>query len=533
MAKTFPFRITAEGFDKLRRELESLGPAGTRVFEGLKQAAPGFADGMTRAAQEVDKARKKIEQDADKTFVKLSRLTESYAQDFATRVGPLGSFLSALGPAGLAAGAGLGAVAVGLTKAAQAAEAAERANRKVEAVLKATGNAAGLTAEQIDALAGRMQDATLFDDKQVKEAAARLLTFKGVSGEVFERVIRDAGDLATVFDGDLNSAVVRLGRALEDPVAGMDDLEKTGVRLSDSQKELIRNFSGAGEKLEALKVILGAVEERVGGAAANEQQGLTGAMNNLGDAWDGFLTMAGNRVRTDAIAAGVNHIAKAVKQFNELMDKEYTRNNQENPNRKLEIEDELRSVRSTIAAGGKAPGGNVYLGLLGFDNTVQYDMVELKKAEERLLNEYKQYIGLNPRAGGGKARARGKALSEGAAAEDTLESVLAAMFNDQFDGTGGSGAGAGGGSGGGIDRHADAVKRASAALDDLLERLAAEYDLIGATSAERKAHNDLLALEKMLKDGLIKADDTRIVQARTLIGEIQNQSRVEAQLTKI
>jgi hypothetical protein len=60
-AKNFTFRLTAEGVEDLRKDLEALGASGTAVFNKLAQAAPGLGDGLTAAQQRISDTRAKLE----------------------------------------------------------------------------------------------------------------------------------------------------------------------------------------------------------------------------------------------------------------------------------------------------------------------------------------------------------------------------------------------------------------------------------------------------------------------------------------
>ena len=92
---------------------------------------------------------------------------------------------------------------------------------KMEAVIKSTGSSAGLTAKQLGRYATELQQITTFGDEASMEAMARLLTFKSIQGQTFKDTIKSAQDLATVMGTDLNSAVMQLGKALEQPEIGL------------------------------------------------------------------------------------------------------------------------------------------------------------------------------------------------------------------------------------------------------------------------------------------------------------------------
>ena len=89
----------------------------------------------------------------------------------------------------------------------------ERSLNALNATLRATGNAAGFTAGQLEELAGELQDATVFDDDAIRKAETALLRFRTVQGDVFRDAMRLAPDLAASLGADLPAAAQMLGKA--------------------------------------------------------------------------------------------------------------------------------------------------------------------------------------------------------------------------------------------------------------------------------------------------------------------------------
>ena len=124
---TFTFRLTAEGITQFRRDLDALGPAGTQAFDQLKRSSPQLASALDRAGASADRVREKITQAGDRPPRALRSLAGAGdeaargLQNLAVRAGPVGLFLSRLGPAGIAAGVAVGGLTLGLTKATRAA----------------------------------------------------------------------------------------------------------------------------------------------------------------------------------------------------------------------------------------------------------------------------------------------------------------------------------------------------------------------------------------------------------------------------
>lgn len=161
----------------------------------------------------------------------------------------------------------------------KAAEDLDLQMRKLEGAIEATGGAAGLTAEEIDAMARRLDEATLGSAAGFRDAAAQLLTFKSVGKEAFETTLRLAQDLASAGFGTLEANAVQLGKALEDPVNGLAALRRSGVSFTESQQALIKSLVESGRAAEAQKVILEAVAGQVGGLAQKMGGGLSGAID--------------------------------------------------------------------------------------------------------------------------------------------------------------------------------------------------------------------------------------------------------------
>ena len=143
-----------------------------------------------------------------------------------------------------------------------------KAVAQVEAGLRSTGESAGFTSDQLQKLAADLQTKTLFGDEVIlKDATAQLLTFTNITGEQFEKTQIAALNLATRLDGDLKSASIQLGKALNDPVANLSALSRAGIQFSVEQKETIKSLAETNRLAEAQNIILQELETQFGGAA--------------------------------------------------------------------------------------------------------------------------------------------------------------------------------------------------------------------------------------------------------------------------
>lgn len=142
------------------------------------------------------------------------------------------------------------------------------------AIIKATGGAAKVSADQVGNLAGAISNKVGIDDEAIQSGANMLLTFKNVRNEVgqgsaiFDRATAAAVDLSAAGFGSVNGASKTLGKALNDPVKGMTALSKIGVTFTQGQKDQVAALVKSGDTLGAQKIILAAVEGKVGGVAA-------------------------------------------------------------------------------------------------------------------------------------------------------------------------------------------------------------------------------------------------------------------------
>ncbi|MCK9994370.1 MAG: hypothetical protein Dbin4_02890, partial [Alphaproteobacteria bacterium] len=282
MARTVSLRFSLEEADKFLKGLQGMGKAGEDM------------------ALRLDKAAQKAGASAPQ-FNKLKGATDSLNgsfQSLAGRVPVIGGLLQGLGPIGTAAAAGLAVLTAGLKSATDAAAEAEKIELRLGAVLKATGNAAGLTKAQLIDYANELQGSLKINDETLKESIAVLSTFRAVSGDTFKTGIKLAADLSAVFGGDLLSSTRQIGLAFQDPAAGMTALRRAGVTFTETQKDMIKSLQESGDLLGAQGIIVAELTQQVGGAAQAEAGGLAGATRGLANDWDDLLEAIG---RTEAV----------------------------------------------------------------------------------------------------------------------------------------------------------------------------------------------------------------------------------------
>lgn len=178
------------------------------------------------------------------------------------------------------AAAGAATVAFGVASV-KAFEESQNAIAQTEAVLKSTGNAAGVTAEQVTKLATSLQKQTKFSDEDVRSAENLLLTFTSIGKDIFPDATKTVLDMSTALGQDLKSSSVQLGKALQDPINGITALRRVGVNFTDDQQAVIAKLVETGKTAEAQRLIIAELNKEFGGSAAAAGDTFAGKIEKL------------------------------------------------------------------------------------------------------------------------------------------------------------------------------------------------------------------------------------------------------------
>jgi hypothetical protein len=150
---------------------------------------------------------------------------------------------------------------------------AQVAGKVTANVIRTTGGAAHVTAEQVHSLAERLAEKVGIDHNVIQSSENMLLTFKNVRNEagkgadIFNRTTTTALDMASALGLQLPQATKVLGKALNDPVKGMTALQRVGITFTDAQKKMIKGWVEHGNTIKAQEYILTQLEGRFRGTA--------------------------------------------------------------------------------------------------------------------------------------------------------------------------------------------------------------------------------------------------------------------------
>ena len=255
-----------------------------------------------------------------KSLNKLSKDLRSVQGKFRNNLGPIQKMVANTGRTlSIGITAPLGVMAAQSVK---AFDQQAKAIAQVEAGLQSTAGQVGYTSEQLQRMASDLQAKTLFGDEVIlKDATAQLLTFTNIAGDNFARTQQVALDLATRLDGDLKSASIQLGKALNDPISNLTALSRAGIQFSADQKEVIKSLTESGRLAEAQTIILDELEKQYGGSAEAAAQAGMGPFkqlqNTIGDLSEEF-----GKLINDLLKPLVPRIQALVRGFTDLTDRQ-------------------------------------------------------------------------------------------------------------------------------------------------------------------------------------------------------------------
>ncbi len=143
----------------------------------------------------------------------------------------------------------------------------QKVTANLEATIKSTGGAAGMTAKQVEDMAGGFAKTTLFGGDAIKTGDAMLLTFTNIGKDVLPGATDAMLNMAQKMGTDPVASAVQLGKALNDPSKGLTALTRVGVTFTDQQKKQIESMQKAGNIAGAQKIILKELSTEFGGQA--------------------------------------------------------------------------------------------------------------------------------------------------------------------------------------------------------------------------------------------------------------------------
>jgi len=195
----------------------------------------------------------------------------------------------------------------------------------LENVLNSVGATAWTSSEQLGAMASGFQKITNYGDETILSMQSVLLGFRNIKGDQFKSATKAILDMSTVMKMDLKSAAQVVGKALDDPINGLDSLKRQGFAFTDSQKAMIKTMLDVGDIAGAQKIILDELETTYGGAAEAAADMGTQIKNSLGDLLEGYgkllATLSSGSGVLEKFRDGIDYVSDALWNFDEYFAK--------------------------------------------------------------------------------------------------------------------------------------------------------------------------------------------------------------------
>lgn len=240
------------------------------------------------------KALENVGKSAEDTGKKAEKLHKSF-----------GGLKTVLG-AGIALGGAAGLTAFFKSGIEGAADAA-RGTRVLHSQIQNLGAAGKLAFKDAEKFASDFGATIGVDDDDIKAVQTKLASFpdafkKGSMGaDGMKRSVKAAFDLQAIGIGDATSNIIGIGKAMNDPVKGMNALAKSGVSFSATQKTQIINLMKQNDLAGAQKVLMAGIESNAKGAAeaaVSPMQKMKTAMQDTSEQVGGVLLPALGKIAT-------------------------------------------------------------------------------------------------------------------------------------------------------------------------------------------------------------------------------------------
>jgi uncharacterized protein YdbL (DUF1318 family) len=202
--------------------------------------------------------------------------------------GNLQSSVGSLGRNFAAVGVAIAGASALIAKNVQSLARIESINAQTAQTISSMGNAANISAKEVEALAGQLEKLTATEAESIQEGANLLLTFGNISNQlgegndIFTQTTEIMVDFARVMRKGPADAAIQLGKALNDPTTGMTALRKAGVSFTEQQQEQIKALQSSGDLLAAQKVILAELQRQFGGSGAAYAKTFSGQLDLMG-----------------------------------------------------------------------------------------------------------------------------------------------------------------------------------------------------------------------------------------------------------
>jgi len=190
----------------------------------------------------------------------------------------------------------------------------EVAITKFTSSFEKNGDRIGQSFDELSGKAQAFSENSLFDDDDILgSVTSQLLNFQNVTSDIFDRAQQAVIDFAAKTGTSLEASATLVGKALQNPKEGLQQLVRSGaVAFTDVERQIIEGLDEVGRSAEAQQLILRRLEDQAGGFAAKLASTDTGKLDKL------FLAF--ERLRESAGRAFIQILAPAIDILTRVLD---------------------------------------------------------------------------------------------------------------------------------------------------------------------------------------------------------------------
>lgn len=177
----------------------------------------------------------------------------------------------------------------------------ERAEQKLRVALNRTSGMADETFKTYQQTALDISRATTFTDEAILETAAVFEAAGGLGRETIEKGIDSALDLAAFLETDAAGVAKQLAKALKNPKAGLDALQRINVTITEGQKRYIESQVDANNLVGAQQAILAQIQYQFDGQKEAAAAG-TGSLKQLSNEMKNIVQAIDRQMLPEAVA---------------------------------------------------------------------------------------------------------------------------------------------------------------------------------------------------------------------------------------
>jgi Prophage tail length tape measure protein len=265
--------------DESIAQLESIGVAVDEADARLATLGAGAGEELSASLAPVEEELAGVTAEADAAAASISEVSAA-STEAAAAGDEAAAGMAGFGGEALVALGGIAALGIGLDLTVKSAMDMQEIQAQTAQAIKSTGDASGMSAEQIHSMAESLANVTPYSEEATQGAENILLTFTDIGHNVFPQATQAILDVSQAMHQDLKSSAIQVGKALDDPVKGMSALQRIGVTFTESQKKAVAEMVKTGNIAGAQGVILKELQREFGGCC--HRHGVTAGLNRPG-----------------------------------------------------------------------------------------------------------------------------------------------------------------------------------------------------------------------------------------------------------